>query len=85
MLTLAEARERIAAQRQRDGQAPLAGAALDSAAQALLTRHRREVAEEVLAEMAQTQPDLGFVRRAVAAVQCAPGCARTCQGSRGWA
>lgn len=31
--------------------------------------HRLRVAEEVLAEMAQTKPDLGFVQRAVAAIR----------------
>lgn len=32
-------------------------------------QHRREVAEEVLAVMAQTKPDLGFVKRAIAAIR----------------
>jgi hypothetical protein len=69
VLTLADARARIVVQRMDAGQPALAGAALESAAQRLLTRHRREVAEEVLANMAQTQPTLGFVRRAVAAIR----------------
>lgn len=32
-------------------------------------KQRREVAEEVLAEMAQTKPELGFVKRAIAAIR----------------
>jgi hypothetical protein len=32
-------------------------------------KQRREVAEEVLAEMAQTKPNLGFVKRAIAAIR----------------
>lgn len=32
-------------------------------------KQRRQVAEEVLAEMAQTKPDLGYVRRAIAVVR----------------
>lgn len=32
-------------------------------------QHRREVAEEVLAVMAQTKPDAGFVKRAIAAIR----------------
>lgn len=32
-------------------------------------KERRQVAEEVLAELAQTRPELGFVRRAIAAIR----------------
>ena len=32
-------------------------------------KQRREVAEEVLAEMAQTKPELGYVKRAIAAIR----------------
>jgi hypothetical protein len=32
-------------------------------------KQRREVAEEVLAEMAQTKPNIGFVKRAIAAIR----------------
>jgi hypothetical protein len=47
----------------------LRGADLESAAKRLLQRHRRQVAEEVLAEMAQTKPNLGYVKRAIAIIR----------------
>ncbi|HAI60123.1 MAG TPA: hypothetical protein DCM32_09650 [Xanthomonadaceae bacterium] len=68
-ITLQEARAEVASLRREAGKSELAGAALDQAARALLTASRRQVAEEVLAEMAQTRPELGFVKRAIAAIR----------------
>lgn len=68
-ITLQEARAEVASLRREAGKSELAGAALDQAARALLTASRRQAAEEVLAEMAQTRPELGFVKRAVAAIK----------------
>ena len=68
-LTMDEARASVNMIRQQAGVESLSGAALDSAATALLRRDRRDVAEEVLAGMAELQPELGFVRRAVAAIR----------------
>jgi hypothetical protein len=68
-ITLQEARSEVASLRREAGKSELAGAALDQAARALLTASRRQVAEEVLAEMAQTRPELGFVKRAIAAIK----------------
>jgi N12 class adenine-specific DNA methylase len=45
------------------------GASVNEQWQAMSERDRREAAEEVLAVMAQTQPELGFVKRAVAAIR----------------
>lgn len=69
VLTPVAARARIIEQRRREGLAPLHGAALDSAAEAMALRHRRQVAEEVLTTLAQTQPELHFVKRVVAAIR----------------
>jgi hypothetical protein len=69
VLTLAASRERVNSLRRQAGMEPLSGAALESAAVALLRRERREVAEEILADMAKAQPELGFVKRAVAALR----------------
>ena len=68
-ITPQEARSEVASLRREAGKSELAGAALDQAARALLTTSRRQVAEEVLAEMAQTRPELGFVKRAIAAIR----------------
>ncbi len=47
----------------------LAGPELDAAAAKLRHLHRLEVAEEVLAEMAEKNPQLGYVRRTIAAIR----------------
>lgn len=45
------------------------GPELDAAVAKLLKQHRLEVAEEVLAEMAEKNPQLGYVKRAIAAIR----------------
>ena len=69
VLTLDAARRAVNTLRMEAGTEPLSGAALDASAMALLRRDRREVAEEVLASISQTSPELGFVKRAVAAIR----------------
>ena len=68
-LTLKDAIAAVHADRAAAYQPRLTGAALESAAQAWLQAGRSAAAEEVLAEIAQTRPDLGLVRRAVAAIR----------------
>ena len=63
-------RERIAAMDAPDSpRLDLTGAEFEKAAQARLQMDRRDAAEEVLAEMAQTRPELGWVQRAIAAIR----------------
>jgi hypothetical protein len=69
VLTLEQARAAVNVRRAQQGEGPLSGAALESAAAALLRLDRRQVAEEVLAGLAETKPELGFVKRAVAAIR----------------
>ena len=68
VLTLADAKAVVQQSRQAQGARPGAQS-IEAEAAALLRQSRRIVAEEVLASMAQTEPNLGFVRRAVAAIR----------------
>lgn len=63
-------RERIAAMDAPDSpRLDLTGAEFEKAAQARLQMDRRDAAEEVLAEMAQTRPELGWVQRTISAIR----------------
>jgi hypothetical protein len=67
-LTLPDAKAIVQQRRQAQG-IRLNGPGLESESLRLLRMSRRVVAEEVLAVMAQTEPTIGFVRRAVAAIR----------------
>jgi len=69
VLTLADAKAVVQQRRQAQGGAAAGSPTVEAEAAALLRQSRRIVAEEVLASMAQTEPSLGFVRRAVAAIR----------------
>lgn len=63
-------RGEVAAKARQYGMVDLPGDASVAQVMAALTpAQRREAAEEVLAEMAQTRPELGFVKRAVSAIR----------------
>jgi hypothetical protein len=68
---IAKAREYGLVRRGADGKPVVdVKTATDSEVLAAMDRsHKREAAEEVLAVMAQTKPELGFVKRAIAAIR----------------